>query len=555
MENSRRSIATNEDSMSMYLSFDADDTLASKWQSVMTTSQSQSHYMEVQQSMLMDQTLEDHNKKSVLKSLIQNETTRDQISPLRPFDQSLLNKHNALCSTPTKNKTLTDVNNKENTQPDMENNTTLSSTIDGTASTVKINTMLTETNPTINEISLQEISSNKTNNVYPLSADVLLENITEVSNEETSMSVPSPVEEVLIEKQETTNAVATDMINEVSELINKALKLTGSSLKPLKQPEQPPQEKCQQKPLPTVNLPRPRRSFLPTASGQTFKQRMSIVVKTTLNSPARKLAAANASGRRSCLPTARTSMLRKSTIVRSTESSCSSSVISVQSSSSSKVPTLSAKPFARPSLAPKPKAAAATAPKFNCQLCSATFLAKQQLDVHMRKHLEHKKPGVCKYCDKKFQLERALHIHLMQNCQKIPPAEKRKLQYTELNHEKKAQLPKLLPPESPVFPCKPTITDSSLGRSNKLQQQQLMSNKEEQQKAVVPMAPPASKMPKKVPHSGVYCTPTKLVPCHSCKLSFKSVLDYTNHCLTVHSSMSLHSRKPEAATAPSAQQD
>jgi len=116
-------------------------------------------------------------KKTVLKSLIQNESTREQ-SPLRPFDQSLLNKHNALCSTPTKNKTLTDgrqdlsaidANNKENTQPDAEN-TTLSSTIDGTASTVKINTL--------NDISVQE-SNNKTNNIYPLSADVVLENITE----------------------------------------------------------------------------------------------------------------------------------------------------------------------------------------------------------------------------------------------------------------------------------------------------------------------------------------------------------------------------------------
>lgn len=169
----------------MYLSFDADadDTLASKWQSVMTSQTSQ--YLEVQQSINMgqqqlDETLGENiiiDKKTVIKSLIQNESTREQ-SPLRPFDQSLLNKHNALCSTPTKNKTLTDgrqdlsvidANNKENTQPDAEN-TTLSSTIDGTASTVKINTL--------NDISVQE-NTNKTNNIYPLNADVLLENITE----------------------------------------------------------------------------------------------------------------------------------------------------------------------------------------------------------------------------------------------------------------------------------------------------------------------------------------------------------------------------------------
>jgi len=63
MENSRRSIAPNEDSISMYLSFDADpdDTLASKWQSVMASQTSQ--YLEVQQSVDMgqqlDETLED----------------------------------------------------------------------------------------------------------------------------------------------------------------------------------------------------------------------------------------------------------------------------------------------------------------------------------------------------------------------------------------------------------------------------------------------------------------------------------------------------------------
>lgn len=37
-------------------------------------------------------------------------------------------------------------------------------------------------------------------------------------------------------------------------------------------------------------------------------------------------------------------------------------------------------------------------------------------------------------------------------------------------------------------------------------------------------------------HAGVYRTPSKSVPCHLCKLTFKSILDYTNHNLTVHGS-------------------
>lgn len=44
------------------------------------------------------------------------------------------------------------------------------------------------------------------------------------------------------------------------------------------------------------------------------------------------------------------------------------------------------------------------------------------------------------------------------------------------------------------------------------------------------------KIKKKTAHAGVYRTPSKSVPCHLCKLTFKSILDYTNHNLTVHGS-------------------
>lgn len=187
MDNSRRSLAPGEDSISMYLSFDAeaDDTLASKWQSVMATQTTQyleMHSMEL--DLKHDDTLEEKKKdvKNVLQALIKNDISKDQVSPLRPFDKSILNKHNALCSTPTKNITLSDVrqdvtatdaDNKENTQPD-EENSTLSSTIDATASTVKTNTIF---NATLEDNSVKE-NNNKTN-IYPLSANVVLENITE----------------------------------------------------------------------------------------------------------------------------------------------------------------------------------------------------------------------------------------------------------------------------------------------------------------------------------------------------------------------------------------
>jgi len=54
------------------------------------------------------------------------------------------------------------------------------------------------------------------------------------------------------------------------------------------------------------------------------------------------------------------------------------------------------------------------------------------------------------------------------------------------------------------------------------------------------MAPPsAKKVPKNVAHAGVYRTPTKTVPCHICKQSFKSILEFTKHSMTMHAKSQL----------------
>lgn len=269
-----------------------------------------------------------------------------------------------------------------------------------------------------------------------------------VSNEEPSISMPSssPTDAEAPEEKKETNFVVSEMVDEVSELIAKALKLTES-------PRKPKEESKQASKVPLVNLPRPRRSYLPTANmgGAMFKQRMSIVVKTTLNSPARKLVASQTNARRSCLPAPKSNFTggalgpRKSILPRS--SLTPSNRIAAQTTSAS----------AGKSIA-KSKPKETTDVKYNCKLCSANFRAKYQLDLHMGSHLEGdtlpartlKTSNSCKFCDKKFALERALHIHLMQNCDKIPPSEKRKLQYTELNHVTKAQLPKLIPGSAAV---------------------------------------------------------------------------------------------------------
>ncbi|XP_034656032.1 uncharacterized protein LOC117893503 [Drosophila subobscura] len=94
---------------------------------------------------------------------------------------------------------------------------------------------------------------------------------------------------------------------------------------------------------------------------------------------------------------------------------------------------------------------------YTCNVCGAKFRIKSLLGAHRRTHDEdfavrfskHRARGsnttltnghVCKYCDRKFDLERTLHIHQLCHCKKIPPQLRRKLPYTELLHEKKAPL-------------------------------------------------------------------------------------------------------------------
>ncbi|XP_022216799.1 uncharacterized protein LOC111070508 [Drosophila obscura] len=94
---------------------------------------------------------------------------------------------------------------------------------------------------------------------------------------------------------------------------------------------------------------------------------------------------------------------------------------------------------------------------FTCGVCGAKFQIKSLLGAHRRTHDEdfsvrfrtHRPPTstttltsghLCKYCDRKFDLERTLHIHQLCHCKKIPPQLRRKLPYTELLHEKKAPL-------------------------------------------------------------------------------------------------------------------
>ncbi|KAH8416852.1 hypothetical protein KR222_009118 [Zaprionus bogoriensis] len=103
-------------------------------------------------------------------------------------------------------------------------------------------------------------------------------------------------------------------------------------------------------------------------------------------------------------------------------------------------------------------------PSYSCSSCGATFHIKSLLGAHRRTHDDDFKVRFrsrrardsttamaaatassgkqCKFCDRFFDLERALRIHQLCHCNKITPQQRRKLGYTDLAHEKKnAPLP------------------------------------------------------------------------------------------------------------------
>ncbi|XP_037812729.1 uncharacterized protein LOC119604277 isoform X2 [Lucilia sericata] len=354
-----------------------------------------------------------------------------------------------------------------------------------------------------------------------------------------------------------------------------------------------------------------RSSLIPSAAGDkrpfSFTQRMSVVVKTTLNSPARKIARKSSMGgimtslqRRSVIPqkvstienskikkpeiNARRSMLSKTTAVPTISKSKHLVPLEENSVKPSTIPQRqslysSAKNLERAKMNSigglthnKPDIT------YTCNICKEKFRIKSLLDAHKRSHESDnatpafiKKPtpvllhssgsstvansNQCKYCDKKFALTRALHIHLLQNCLKIPPSEKRKLQYTDLNHVEKAQLPNVFAHHNSQSSASSTVSSTNATPRHALKpntlsfpkssSESLNENKDKQKNASdlltvdgnnTAISGSVQKIKKVSAHAGVYRTPSKSVPCHLCKLTFKSILDYTNHNLTTHGS-------------------
>ncbi|KAL7743537.1 hypothetical protein ACLKA6_013343 [Drosophila palustris] len=119
-------------------------------------------------------------------------------------------------------------------------------------------------------------------------------------------------------------------------------------------------------------------------------------------------------------------------------------------------------------------------PTYSCSSCGAQFHIKSLLGAHRRTHDDDFKVRFrarrtresnttltavgkqCKFCDRYFDLERALHIHQLCHCSKITPQQRRKLGYTDLAHEKKnAPLPNFQRMPRGVLPA-PTTPDPNM---------------------------------------------------------------------------------------------
>ncbi|XP_036324726.1 uncharacterized protein LOC118737988 isoform X2 [Rhagoletis pomonella] len=355
--------------------------------------------------------------------------------------------------------------------------------------------------------------------------------------------------------------------SEIPKLLNKVLKFTE------------PPTVINDKTKTSSVLDKPRRSVLPTGQQNWKNVAPTVSLKTS---------------RKSMQPVGKSTQSTNSvTSLQSSSKPPSDSLKSIPSNRKSIFPidkprsesykttiastltTFNAKP--RPSLARKAETS------FVCNVCGSKYYIKSLLDAHKRSHEGDELPafvkkttsndsntapvnsqanGVnkCKYCDKKFALLRALHIHLLQNCPKIPPNEKRKLNFHEMDHIGKAQLPAFFHANSSNGKINSqTQMTSSISAPTQRSHSDLSSisvsstDSTNDKKALAEitmiantaaaavdgllseMAPPSARMVKKTnAHAGVHRTPNKSIICHQCKISFKCIMDLFQHNQTVH---------------------
>ncbi|XP_037953132.1 uncharacterized protein LOC119683506 [Teleopsis dalmanni] len=546
-----------------------------------------------------------------------NANTLNYVSPLRPVSNNIMKKFQALSSTPSKDK-LTMVGFERTSETSVGSGLKigfLEAECEKSSPCIQANYIENKENVLIqyDEIDV----STSTSGAYSLSSDIECTELKEKKlsplkhTENTTSTKKLTLKEVACQRafgvtistEVTTcqpkpnsmvdNApISDDDSTELPGIMKKTMNIDDSAKGPIQSDSVATKINKLEKRMAFSNY-RGRTSLLPIPENEkrafNLSKRMSIVVKTTLNSPARKMARKSiisnqtrrtinapsnvniTNSRKTMLPLSKAKPVpnlasvladnaKQKIVTRKTLCPPKSETTDTSQLQSTKVKN--GKDNIVPQTKPKPVKPNTT---YTCNMCPCTFRIKSLLDAHKRSHEESphvvRKQGgggaiggkvntyqnQCKYCDKKFVLERTLHIHLMQNCNKIPPSEKRKLEFTEMNHVEKAQLPSFChgnasftpPAISPIIvknPVDKVVKKHSSSSSSGTQSSadSFCDLTETKGTTNLKMQPPQTKLRKNAAHVGIYRTPNKSLPCHLCKQTFLNVLDYTNHITKMH---------------------
>lgn len=187
---------------------------------------------------------------------------------------------------------------------------------------------------------------------------------------------------------------------------------------------------------------------------------------------------------------------------------------------------------------------------FKCEPCKQTFAKEILYKIHLSNFhktlptIKKMPPPTtalkCKYCDRCFGLQFALDKHLMENCAKISPVERKRL--IEVAEQQKIAKSKTQngnkkSHKSHVF----NLNSNKIFNSVNLDGVSIdATNSGVGGKCIDACDGEANnsnifKIPTvHLGHSGIYRTPTKSIPCKICNTIFFNAVEYAQHCVDAH---------------------
>lgn len=180
---------------------------------------------------------------------------------------------------------------------------------------------------------------------------------------------------------------------------------------------------------------------------------------------------------------------------------------------------------------------------FTCATCKKSFHLKSTLLTHQKIHTTTSSAFKCHFCDKDFEKEVGLRNHVERYCEKVPVAEKRKLNANH-NRTTSAEIRERSRKEksSTTSSRLENTTSSSVGSQNSVVEQSTIGvPKKEHETSVSPR-----KAIKSIshPHSGIKFSANKPIKCYPCQITFNKYVDFHNH-VDKH-----HPQPSSAATSP-----